>query len=83
MDTRLDQEKTEARKMNILVNGEAKEYDQAEMNLRNLLVANGLNPDQNGIAVAVNLSVVLKAEWPETFVKTGDEVDIITARQGG
>ena len=36
-----------------------------------------------GIAVAVNGSVVSKAEWQNTSIKESDNIIIITATQGG
>jgi len=36
-----------------------------------------------GIAVAVNGSVVSKAEWQTTKIKENDNIIIITATQGG
>lgn len=38
---------------------------------------------QTGIAVAVNESVLTKAEWADTTVKPGDRVEIVSAVQGG
>jgi len=34
-------------------------------------------------AVALNFDVVPKSRWLETPLKTGDEIEIITPRQGG
>lgn len=70
-------------KMEIQINGDFKQFAYTQMNIHDLLVEIGLNPEQTGIAVALNLSVVPKGEWAETMVKGGDEVDVITARQGG
>ena len=53
------------------------------MNVRELLTSIGLDPEQTGIAVAVNLSVVPRGDWEKVEIQTGDEVDVITARQGG
>lgn len=38
---------------------------------------------QKGIAVAVNSSVILKANWDSHFLADHDEVLIIKATQGG
>jgi sulfur carrier protein len=36
-----------------------------------------------GIAVAVNQTVITKAEWARTAVRPGDRVEIVSATQGG
>ncbi len=36
-----------------------------------------------GIAVAVNGEVVRRASWPETRLAAGDQVEVLTAVQGG
>jgi len=38
---------------------------------------------QNGIAVAINNTVVPKLKWDEFFVQETDEILIISATQGG
>jgi sulfur carrier protein len=42
-----------------------------------------LGHDGRGIAVAVNEAVVPRSEWPDTPVRDGDAVEILTAAQGG
>ena len=34
-------------------------------------------------AIAVNYDVLPKSRWAETTLKSGDEIEIITPRQGG
>ncbi len=36
-----------------------------------------------GIAVAVNGEVVRRASWPSTALAAGDEIEVLTAVQGG
>jgi sulfur carrier protein len=48
-----------------------------------LLAQKSLDADQRGIAVAVNGSVVPRAEWSATTLRDGDSVEIVRARQGG
>ncbi len=36
-----------------------------------------------GVAVALNGSVVPRSEWPSTFLRTSDRVEIVTAAAGG
>lgn len=37
----------------------------------------------SGIAVAVNGKVVRRASWPSTRLAAGDQVEVLTAVQGG
>lgn len=69
--------------MEINVNGSPRVFESQPENLRDLLGLLGLNPELNGIAVALNLSVVPRSKWMDTLVKSGDEIEVITARQGG
>lgn len=43
----------------------------------------GYDPQQQGIAVAINMSVVPRSEWGETSIADGDRIDIVGAKQGG
>lgn len=61
--------------MNILVNGESREIGEG------LSVAD-LVAEPRGCAVAVNGSVVPKAEWGQPL-RAGDSVEVVTAHQGG
>ncbi|MGX7681178.1 sulfur carrier protein ThiS [Jatrophihabitans sp. DSM 45814] len=38
---------------------------------------------QTGIAVALNSEVVPRRSWPETALRDGDRIDVVTAVQGG
>lgn len=40
-------------------------------------------PAASGIAVAVNGRVVRRSSWDDTALREGDQVEIITAFQGG
>lgn len=42
-----------------------------------------LNIDVNGIAIAVNLTVISKTEWDQIKLKENDNITIIKATQGG
>lgn len=65
----------------ITVNGETQRVAAAP--LRDALCEIGYDPEQQGIAVALNLSVVPRAEWSAVRVGEGDQLDIIGAKQGG
>jgi len=40
-------------------------------------------PDGAGLAVARNGTVVPRADWPRTPLADGDQVEVVTAVQGG
>ncbi len=42
-----------------------------------------LDYDGTHYAVAVNYDVVPRSRWSETAIKSGDEIEILTPRQGG
>ncbi|MDO8999885.1 MAG: sulfur carrier protein ThiS [Bacteroidota bacterium] len=42
-----------------------------------------LNEKQNGVAVAVNNSVIPKQQWQSTIINQNDKILIIKATQGG
>ena len=65
----------------ITVNGETQRVAAAP--LRDALCEIGYDPEQQGIAVALNLTVVPRAEWSAVRVGAGDQLDIIGAKQGG
>ncbi|SEA50009.1 sulfur carrier protein [Bizionia paragorgiae] len=48
-----------------------------------LEVLNQLDSVQNGIAIAINNTIIQKRKWPETTLENNDDVLIITATQGG
>jgi sulfur carrier protein len=48
-----------------------------------LLAARGIEAGARGVAVALNGAVVPRANWAETTLAAGDEVEIIKAMSGG
>ena len=66
--------------MNIVVNSNNIEFTQN--NLSELLVQIQMS-EKKGIAIALNNSVVPKANWQKTQLKENDKITIITATQGG
>ncbi len=48
-----------------------------------LLDEKAIDVAQKGIAVALNGSVVPRADWPSTKLSPGDSIEIVRARQGG
>jgi sulfur carrier protein len=65
--------------MRVIINGEEQEI--AAMSVAALL--GELDYEGTHFAVAVNYDVLPKSRWAETQLKAGDEIEIITPRQGG
>ena len=65
--------------MVLTVNGERQEVDVASVAA--LLAALGY--EGAFYAVAVNQQVVRRAKWAETPLAEGDQIEILTPRQGG
>ena len=65
----------------VLVNGEPREL--AEPAVDAVLTLLGLEPARKGIAVAVNGAVLPRGDWAAAALRDGDEVEILTAVQGG
>ena len=65
--------------MRVTINGEAREI--AATRLDGLL--GELDYEGTHFAIAVNYDVLPKSRWAETALKAGDEIEIITPRQGG
>lgn len=43
----------------------------------------GLTPATTGVAAAVNGDVVPRSAWTGTLLRDGDQVEVVTAVQGG
>ena len=65
----------------IRINGQ--DEPLAVATLAALLEDKAIDVAQRGIAVALNGSVVPRAEWPSTKLNPGDSIEIVRARQGG
>lgn len=65
--------------MQVIVNGEPREVNAARVDA---LLAE-LDYEGTHFAIALNFDVVPKSQWAETQLKPGDEIEIITPRQGG
>ena len=66
--------------MRIHTNGEPREYP-AKLTLDALVAT--LTTAPRGVAAAVNETVVPRAHWSTTTLRSGDRVEILTAVQGG
>jgi sulfur carrier protein len=65
--------------MRVTVNGESREISSASVDA----LLGELEYEGAHFAIAVNYDVVPKSRWAETPLKPGDEIEIITPRQGG
>ena len=65
--------------MRVTVNGE--QHEIAANSVAALL--RELDYEGTHFAIALNYDVVPKSRWSETRLKAGDEIEIITPRQGG
>ena len=65
--------------MRVRVNGEDREI--AAGSVQALL--RELDYEGTHFAIAVNYDVVPKSQWAERLLSSGDEIEIITPRQGG
>ncbi|MBV8494656.1 MAG: sulfur carrier protein ThiS [Alphaproteobacteria bacterium] len=67
--------------MHLRING--KEAELAATTVAELLTEQGIDPQTRFLAVAVNGSVVRRAEWPMSPIAAGDNVEIVRPFQGG
>jgi sulfur carrier protein len=65
--------------MRVIVNGEPREI--ASQSVDTLL--SELEYEGTHFAIALNYDVLPRAKWAQTPLKSGDEIEIITPRQGG
>ena len=65
--------------MRVIVNGEPREIAAASVDA----LLRELDYEGTQFAIAINYDVVPRGAWAATPIKTGDEIEIITPRQGG
>lgn len=66
--------------MQVIINGEPRRT-AAKMTLAQAVAL--LTSAPTGVAAALNGAVVRRAAWDSTSLTDGDEVDVLTAVQGG
>jgi sulfur carrier protein len=64
----------------VLVNGAGRDL-RAGATVADAVAA--VTEQARGVAVAVNGEVVPRASWPQTRLRAGDQVEVLTATQGG
>ena len=65
--------------MRLIINGEQREVNSVRVDS----LLSELDYEGTHFAIALNYDVVPKSRWAETQLKAGDEIEIITPRQGG
>jgi sulfur carrier protein len=65
--------------MRVIVNGEAREIASVRVDA----LLGELEYEGTHFAIALNFDVLPKSRWAETALRNGDEIEIITPRQGG
>jgi sulfur carrier protein len=65
--------------MRVIVNGESREISSRSV----AALLRELEYEGSHFAIAINYDVVPKSRWAETPLNVGDDIEIITPRQGG
>ena len=65
--------------MRVTVNGEQREIAAARVDA----LLSELEYEGTHFAIALNYDVLPRSRWAETRLEPGDEIEIITPRQGG
>ena len=65
--------------MRVIVNGEPREISSPSVDA----LLGELDYAGTHFAIALNYDVLPKSRWAQTALKNGDEIEIITPRQGG
>ena len=67
--------------ISLKINGVDEEV--AVMTVAELLVERGIDPKARFLAVAINGTVVRRADWPGLALTAGDAIEIVRPFQGG
>ena len=68
--------------MELNINNQTKQFATESLTVQALLDLE-IPSKQNGIAIAVNNTVIPKSDWDTHLIKETDDILIITATQGG
>ena len=69
--------------MKIFINGKENNIEKGSLNIFDLLDHLNIKFREIGLAVAVNKNVIPKSQYKDTFLKEGDEVEIVELVGGG
>ncbi len=67
--------------MNVELNGAPKSLKDDTTLL--VLIRDVLEENPNGIAIAINGSVISKSKWETTLIHDADRIELVRATQGG
>ena len=65
--------------MRVMINGEQREISSSRVDA----LLSELEYEGTHFAIALNYDVLPRSQWAQTPIKNGDEIEIITPRQGG
>jgi sulfur carrier protein len=65
--------------MRVMINGEQREISSVRIDA----LLGELEYEGTHFAIALNYDVLPKSRWADTAINSGDEIEIITPRQGG
>ena len=65
--------------MRVTINGELREIASSHVDA----LLSELEYEGTHFAIALNFDVLPRSRWAETMLKAGDQIEIITPRQGG
>jgi len=65
--------------MRVIINGEQRDINASRVDA----LLSELEYEGTHFAIALNYDVLPKSQWAQTMLKSGDEIEIITPRQGG
>lgn len=68
--------------MELKINNQTKQFPLDSLTVQALLDIE-IPEKQNGIALAINNTVIPKSDWNSHFLNTTDDILIISATQGG
>jgi sulfur carrier protein len=65
--------------MRVIINGEQREIASSRVDA----LLSELEYQGTHFAIALNYDVLPRSQWTQTQLKSGDQIEIITPRQGG
>ncbi len=68
--------------LHVSINGEQRELENG-LSLSELLSRLDVSSDGRGLAIALNAEVIPRGKWDETALGDGDQIEVLTATQGG
>ena len=66
--------------MKIMVNGKSREYDNSQ-SLKDVITS--VCQDSSKVIAEVNGTIVKSPQWPETTIKDGDSIELVSFVGGG